>query len=74
MPKIDKIIEFPNYVGINPLDNSIEYVKEFKQYGEFAKVSVRASGSGINFVRTMFSLPIRKVNKFIKIKRFKKLD
>ena len=35
------ILAYPDYVGQNPTDGSIEYVKEFQVDGEFVKVAVR---------------------------------
>lgn len=70
---IDNIIESPDFVGINPRDKSIEYVKEFKIEDEFVKVAVRVSGRGKYFVKSMYSIPGYKVKNFLHIKRFKKL-
>ncbi len=70
---IDNIIENPDFVGINPKDKSIEYVKEFKIEDEFVKVAIRVSGKGNYFVKSMYSIPEYKVKKFLHIKRFKKL-
>jgi hypothetical protein len=44
--RINIIIDSPDYVGINPKDSSIEYVKEFVVDGEHVKVAVRVTGSG----------------------------
>lgn len=38
---IINILAYPDYVGQNPTDGSIEYVKEFQVDGEFVKVAVR---------------------------------
>lgn len=71
---ISDIIKNPDFVGINPRDNSLEYVKEFKIDNKFVKVAVRVSGKGNYFVKTMYSIPEYKVKNFLKIKRLKKVD
>jgi len=38
---IHDIIKHPDYIGINPADNSIEYVKEFKVDNNYIKVAVK---------------------------------
>lgn len=40
------ILAAPDYVGQNPTDGSIEYVKEYVINGEYVKVAVRIAGSG----------------------------
>jgi hypothetical protein len=70
---INEILKFPDYVGINPKDNSIEYIKEFKIENEHIKVAVRVSKRGNYWVRSMYSVSIRKIKKFIKTKRLKKI-
>lgn len=37
---IADILNCPDYVGKNPKDDSIEYVKEYQVDGEFVKVAV----------------------------------
>ena len=50
---IREIIATPEYVGQNPKDSSIEYVKEFQVDGEFVKVAVRVSTRGQYFARSI---------------------
>ncbi|MDR1627512.1 MAG: transposase [Oscillospiraceae bacterium] len=69
---IPEIIRVPNYVGINPKDSSLEYVKEFKINDEFVKVAIRVSGHGIFFMRSMYMF--EDAIKFIKKGRLKKID
>jgi hypothetical protein len=70
---IPEIIRDPNYVGINPKDSSLEYVKEFKINYEFVKTAIRISCNGIFFVRSMYSISPSKSTEFLRIGRFKKL-
>ena len=69
---IPGILKIPDYVGINPKDTSLEYVKEFEINEEFVKVAVRVSGKGIFYVRSMYTFEDAK--KFIEKGRLKKLD
>ena len=62
---IPAIIKNPDYVGINPSDDSIEYVKIFEIEENFVKVAVRVSDSGIFYARTIYAREIDKLKKFI---------
>ncbi|MGN1317796.1 MAG: PBECR2 nuclease fold domain-containing protein [Lachnospirales bacterium] len=62
---ITNILSFPDYVGINKKDNSIEYVKEFRINEEFVKVAVRISLNGNLFARSIYVLNKNRVNNFI---------
>ena len=63
--QIPNIINFPDYVGINPSDNSIEYMKDFAVDNEYVKVAVRVSQSGKYFIRSIFIRNRAKVDSFI---------
>jgi len=62
---IPTIIESPDYVGINPKDDSIEYVKIFQIDGNFVKVAVRVSDGGSFYARTIYARELDKLEKFI---------
>ena len=62
---IANILCFPDYVGINKKDNSLEYVKEFEIDNEFVKVAVRISLNGNVFARSMYILNNNRVKNFI---------
>lgn len=54
---ISEIVNSPDYFGKNPLDNSIELVKEFRVDGtNYVKVALRISNSGVLFARTLYKL------------------
>ena len=60
---IRTILKFPDYVGINPKDNSIEFANEYVINGEYVKVAVRVSASNIYYARSLYVLnPIRVKN------------
>ena len=63
--KLSEILSVPDYVGQNPSDGSIEYVKEFFVEGEYVKVAVRLSGSDKYFARSMYVLNRNRVERFI---------
>lgn len=63
--QLRNILAQPDYVGQNPSDGSIEYVKEFFVDGEYVKVAVRLSHSGRYFARSMYVLNNRRVQNFI---------
>jgi len=62
---IHDIIKHPDYIGINPADNSIEYVKEFKVDNNYIKVAVRISSGGKFYARSLYILKSSRVRNFI---------
>jgi len=62
---IHDIVNHPDYVGINPGDNSIEYVKEFKVDNNYIKVAVRVSSGGKFYARSLYVLNSSRVKNFI---------
>lgn len=70
---IPQILSAPDYVGENPKDGSIEYVKDFQINGEFVKVAVRLSGSGTLYARSLYVLNSNRVQNFINKGTLKKV-
>ena len=64
--KISDILENPDYIGLNPADGSLEYVKEYMMDNEFVKVAVRVSGNDTYFARSLYILNNNRVQNFIK--------
>lgn len=62
---LPSILAKPDYVGLNPKDGSIEYVKDYVVNGEYVKVAVRISVSGRFFARSMYVLNHNRVKNFI---------
>jgi hypothetical protein len=62
---IGDIVSTPDYVGLNPKDCSIEYVKEFQIDEEFVKVAVRVSTNEFYFARSLYILNKERVYNFI---------
>lgn len=68
------ILQNPDYVGLNPNDNSIEYVKEFPIESEFVKVAVRITQSSQKYyARSLYVLNNNRVHNFIKAGTLHKL-
>lgn len=70
---IPAILSNPDYVGENPTDGSIEYVKEFQVGNEFVKVAVRLSGGGMLYARSLYVLNHNRVVNFIQKGTLKKV-
>jgi hypothetical protein len=62
---IHNIVTHPDYVGMNPKDKSIEYVKEFKVDNNYVKVAVRVSSGGKFYARSLYVLNPSRVKNFI---------
>lgn len=62
---LEAILAAPDYVGQNPTDGSIEYVKEYVIDGEFVKVAVRIAGSGRYYARSLYILNSNRVRNYI---------
>jgi hypothetical protein len=63
---LENILKYPDYVGTNPKDRSIEYVKIYVvQNKECIKVAVRVSASGTFFARSLYSRDINKLQQLI---------
>lgn len=63
---IADILTSPDYVGKNPKNDSIEYVKEFMINEDYVKVAVRITHRGKYFARSLYVLNTRRVKNFIK--------
>ena len=72
--QIQNILAYPDYVGQNPNDNSIEYVKNFIIDNEYVKVAVRLSSGNKYYARSLYVLNKRRVENFIKKGTLKKVD
>lgn len=68
------ILAYPDYVGQNPTDGSIEYVKEFVTDGEYVKVAVRLAQSDRFYARSLYVLNSSRVKNYIAKGTLKRLD
>ncbi len=62
---IAEIIAFPDYVGQNAKDDSIEFTKEYIINGEYVKVAVRVTAHNVFYARSMYVLNPNRVKNFI---------
>jgi len=59
---IPRIISTPDFIGVNPKDNSIEYIKAFPtSSGQYLKLAVRISNDGFLFARSLYEILERTV-------------
>ena len=59
---LPRIISTPDFVGLNPKDNSIEYIKSFSTSdGQYLKLAVRISNDGFLFARSLYEILERTV-------------
>ncbi len=71
---IGLIINSPDYVGLNPKDDSILFVKLYKVNGEFIRVAVKITSVGKCFAKTLHSLSTCNAERYIEKGTLKKLD
>ncbi len=72
--QIQNILKYPDYIGLNPKDNSIEYVKNFLIDNEYVKVAVRISKGNKYYARSLYVLNKKRTENFIKKGTLKRLD
>ena len=71
---ISMIINSPDYVGINPKDSSILFVKLYSVNGEYIRVAVKITSGGKCFAKTLHSLSTCNAERYLKKGTLKKLD
>ena len=62
---ISEIISMPDYVGKNPSDNSITFVKLYQTDEEYIRVAVRVTTKGIAFAKTLHLLSTVNAERYI---------
>ncbi len=71
---ISIIINSPDYVGINPKDDSILFVKLYNVDGEYVRVAVKIASGGKYFARTLHSLSTCNAERYLEKGTLKRLD
>lgn len=71
---IGLIINFPDYVGLNPKDASIIFVKLYKINGEYIRVAVKITSGNKCFAKTLHSLSTCNAERYLEKGTLKKLD
>ena len=61
---LESIIAEPDYMALHPHNKSIQYIKVYRREEDYVLVAVRASGSGVLFVRTLFIMAEEKIFKY----------
>lgn len=74
LPDIGQIIDTPDYVGINPKDASILFVKLYEVHGEYIRVAVRITTAGRCYAKTLHLLSTCNAERYIEKGTLKKLD
>ena len=74
LPDIGLIINSPDYVGLNPKDVSILFVKLYEVNGEYVRVAVRITSSGKCYAKTLHLLSTCNAERYIEKGTLKKLD
>lgn len=64
-PYISDIISAPSYVGRNPADQSITFVKFFQTGEEYVRVAVRVTTNGTAFAKTLHLLSTVNAERYI---------
>lgn len=72
--EIGVIIEKPDYVGLNPKDHSILFVKMYKLENEYIRVAVRITSTGKCYAKTLHLLSTCNAERYIEKGTLKKLD
>lgn len=73
-PYIKEIISSPDFVGKNPSDGSISYVKIFQLDKEYIRVAVRVTSSGTPYAKSLHLLSTCNAERYIERGTLKKLD
>lgn len=71
---ISTIINSPDYVGINPKDASILFVRLYEVNGEYIRVAVKVTTSGKCFAKTLHSLSTCNAERYLEKGTLRKLD
>lgn len=72
--QLTNILTYPDYVGLNPNNNSLEYVKEYQIDNEFVKVAVRLSNGNKFYARSIYVLNNTRVHNFINCGTLKNIN
>ncbi len=69
-----EIIKSPDFVGINPHDNSLEYYKNYGEITVHIKLAVRPTKSGIYFAKTMYDINSNSLKSYLEKGRIKPVN
>jgi len=69
--RLSRIISSPDYVGINPADDSIEFIKVF---GKYLKLAVRIANDGEYYARSLYTIASKRVANFVSTGKLVPID
>jgi hypothetical protein len=72
--RLPDILQKPDYIGINPKDGSIQFIKEFCVDSEYIRVAVKITHNTRCFVKTLHLLSTCNADRYIQNGTIKKLD
>ena len=68
------IIAFPDYVGVNPHDDSLEYYKKYGDVTLNIKLAVRPTEKGVYFAKTLYDINEHRLNSYLSKGRAKAVN
>ena len=71
---IEEIIKSPDYVGVNPHDNSLEYYKTYGSVTLHIKLAVRPTKGGVYFAKTMYDVNEHSLKSYLQKGRVKAIN
>lgn len=71
---IEEILEEPDYVGIDPKEKSVAFVKEYQVDSEFIRVAVRVTANNKCYAKTLHLLSTCNAERYIEKGTLIKLD
>ena len=64
--RIEEIIKEPDFIGKDPKNGSIDFVKLYNWGSDYVQLAIRVTGKGNYIARTLFMLATYKAEKYIK--------
>ncbi len=71
---IEEIINTPDYIGKNPHDSSVLFIRLYEVCGEYIRVAVKVNPYGTCYVKTLHLLSTCNAKRYIEKGTLKKLD
>lgn len=68
---ISDILNNPEYVGVNPHDESLEYYKSYNDVMVHIKLAVRSTNKGVYFARTLYEINQHSLDSYLEKGRVK---
>ena len=72
--QLQEILAEPDYVGMNPNNNSIQFVKLYKVDSEYIRIAVKLTPGKVCFVKSLHMLSTYNAKRYIEKGTLKELD